>query len=99
VHVGFVTQARRGWRADDAFWLDTRHRRQPLLPATPFSADAATWEKHLEDPKAIRCRTASSAGVHDEQRYDIIEYLKVHRDLPETPPTTGRRCAGCAGTS
>ena len=22
----------------------------------------------------------------DEQRYDIIEYLKVHRDLPETPP-------------
>ena len=21
----------------------------------------------------------------DEQRFDIIEYLKVHRDLPETP--------------
>jgi hypothetical protein len=22
----------------------------------------------------------------DQQRFDIIEYLKVHRDLPETPP-------------
>ncbi len=21
----------------------------------------------------------------DEQRYDLVEYLKVHRDLPETP--------------
>ncbi len=81
VNVGLATQPDADG-SDDGFWLDT---------STPgnhntghaFSADAATWAKHVAD------RTPLPPGVigpefTDQQRYDLIEYLKVHRD-PETP--------------
>ena len=84
VHVGFVTVPDDDGD-DDGFWLDTS------IPGNhntghAFSADAATWAKHLEDPKA----NPLPSGVigpefTDEERYELIEYLKVHRDLPETP--------------
>jgi hypothetical protein len=84
VHVGFAT-APDAEGEDDGFWLDTS------IPGNhntghAFSADAATWSKHLADPKA----NPLPPGVigpefTEEQRFDIIEYLKVHRDLPATP--------------
>jgi hypothetical protein len=84
VHVGFVT-APDDDGDKDGFWLDT------TIPGNhntghAFSADAATWEKHLKDPKANPLpHGVIGPEFTDEQRYDIIEYLKVHRDLPETP--------------
>ncbi|HKU89649.1 MAG TPA: di-heme-cytochrome C peroxidase [Steroidobacteraceae bacterium] len=84
VHVGYVTQPDADGD-DDGFWLDTtidgNHN-----TGHAFSADAATWAKHLENPKANPLpHGVIGPEFSDEQRYDIIEYLKVHRDLPETP--------------
>ena len=50
-----------------------------------FAADAATWRKHLEDP----AKNPLPPGVigplfTDVERFDLIEYLKIHQD-PPTP--------------
>jgi hypothetical protein len=83
VHVGYMTAPDAEGDAD-GFWLDTS------IPGNRnighgFAADAATWSKHLQDPKA----NPLPSGVigpefSDEQRYALVEYLKVHRD-PPTP--------------
>ena len=42
--------------------------------------------QHLKDPKANPLpHGVIGPEFTDEERYAIIEYLKVHRDLPETP--------------
>ena len=69
----------------DGFWLDTSKSGNHNT-GHAFAADAATWSKHLQDPKA----NPLPSGVigpefTDDERYAIIEYLKVHRDLPQTP--------------
>jgi hypothetical protein len=84
-HVGYVTTPDADGD-DDGFWLDT------TIPGNhntghSFAADAATWAKHLQDPAA----NPLPSGVigpefTDDERFAIIEYLKVHRDLPGTPP-------------
>jgi len=84
VHVGYVTQPDADGD-DDGFWLDTRIDGNHNT-GHAFAADAATWQKHLANPQ----QNPLPHGVigpefSDEQRYDIIEYLKVHRDLPATP--------------
>ncbi len=85
VHVGYVTEPDADGD-DDGFWLDTSIAGNHNT-GHAFSADAATWRKHLEDPKANPLpHGVIGPEFTDEQRYDIIEYLKVHRDLPETPP-------------
>jgi mono/diheme cytochrome c family protein len=85
VHAGFVTQP----DADgdqDGFWLDTSLEGNHNT-GHAFTADAATWAKHVADPKANPLpHGVIGPEFTDEQRYDIVEYLKVHRDLPETPP-------------
>ncbi|HEU4780270.1 MAG TPA: di-heme-cytochrome C peroxidase, partial [Steroidobacteraceae bacterium] len=83
VHAGYVTTPDADGD-DDGFWLDTG------IPGNhntghAFAADAAMWSRHLEDPKA----NPLPGGVigpefTDEQRFDIVEYLKIHRD-PATP--------------
>ncbi len=85
VHVGFVTQPDADGD-DDGFWLDTSITGNHNT-GHAFTADAATWAKHVADRKA----NPLPPGVigpefTDEQRYALVEYLKVHRDLPETPP-------------
>ena len=83
VHVGYVTTPDADGD-DDGFWLDTtitgNHN-----SGHAFAADADSWQKFLQDPKA----NPLPSGVigpefSDEQRFAIIEYLKVHRD-PATP--------------
>jgi len=84
VHVGFETQPDADGD-DDGFWLDTS------IPGNhntghAFAADSQTWQKHRADPQA----NPLPPGVigpefTDAERYDLIEYLKVHRDLPATP--------------
>jgi len=84
VHAGYVVEPDADGDAD-GFWLDTS---KPGNHNTghAFAADAATWKKHLEDPKANPLpHGVIGPEFTDEQRYDIIEYLKIHRDLPETP--------------
>jgi mono/diheme cytochrome c family protein len=83
-HVGFVTTPDDDGD-DDGFWLDTTLSGNHNT-GHAFAADAATWAKHVQDPKA----NPLPGGVigpefTDDERYAIIEYLKVHRDLPETP--------------
>ena len=42
--------------------------------------------RHREDPKANPLpRGVIGPEFSDEERFAIIEYLKVHRDLPATP--------------
>jgi mono/diheme cytochrome c family protein len=84
VHVGFETQPDADGD-EDGFWLDTS------IPGNhntghAFAADSTAWKKHLENPKA----NPLPPGVigpefTDAERYDLIEYLKIHRDLPDTP--------------
>jgi len=93
VHMGYVTEPDADGDAD-GFWLDT------TLPGNhntghAFAADAATWKKYLEDRKHNPLPDGViGPELTDPERYDIIEYLKVHRDLPETPADF--RSAECA---
>jgi hypothetical protein len=84
VHVGFVT-APDDDGDEDGFWLDTRISGNHNI-GHAFAADAATWARHLQDPQANPLpHGVIGPEFTDEQRFDIIEYLKVHRDLPATP--------------
>jgi hypothetical protein len=84
-HVGFVTRPDEDGK-DDGFWLDTGKDGNRNI-GHAFSADAATWQKHLENPKDNPLpHGVIGPEFSDAQRFDIIEYLKIHRDLPETPP-------------
>jgi cytochrome c5 len=83
-HVGYVTTPDADGD-DDGFWLDTTLAGNHNT-GHAFAADAATWAKHLENPAA----NPLPSGVigpefSDDERFAIVEYLKVHRDLPATP--------------
>ena len=56
MHVGFVTEPDDDGRGD-GFWLKTSIEGNHNT-GHAFAADAATWKKHLEDPRPIRCRMA-----------------------------------------
>ncbi|NQD39068.1 cytochrome c [Permianibacter sp. IMCC34836] len=83
VHVGYLTTPDEDGDAD-GFWLDTS------IPGNhnsghAFAADATLWQQHLQDPQAHPLPSGViGPEFSDEQRYAIIEYLKVHRD-PPTP--------------
>jgi len=83
VHVGFVTAPEN--EDDDGFWLDTTEKGNSNR-GHAFAADAATWRAYLADPKAHPlARGVIGPEFTDDERYALIEYLKIHRDLPETP--------------
>ena len=85
VHVGFVTQPDADGEGD-GFWLDTSLTGNHNT-GHAFAADAAAWQRHLEDPRANPLpHGVIGPEFTDEERFAIIEYLKIHRDLPETPP-------------
>jgi cytochrome c5 len=85
LHVGFVTQPDNDGKKD-GFWLDTTVEGNHNI-GHAFSADAETWKKHRADPKNHPLpHGVIGPEFTDAQRFDIIEYLKIHRDLPETPP-------------
>ena len=83
-HVGYVSEPADSSEAD-GFWLDTskdgNHNSGHAFVATPEQLAAART-----DPKAH----ALPSGVigpllSDDERWALVEYLKVHRDLPATP--------------
>ncbi|WLQ12547.1 cytochrome c [Hahella aquimaris] len=82
--VGFVTQPPQSADAN-GFWFDTR------LPGNSnsghaFSASVTDWRAFLRDPEANPLpKGVIGPMLTEKQRMAIIEYLKVHRDEPETP--------------
>ncbi len=83
-HVGYVTQPDSDGD-DDGFWLDTTIKGN-LNSGHAFAADAATWQNHLRDPQANPLpKGVIGPELSDDERFAIVEYLKIHRDLPETP--------------
>jgi cytochrome c5 len=83
-HVGFVTSPDADGD-DDGFWLDTSLKGNHNT-GHAFAADAATWKKHREDPqKHPLPKGVIGPEFSDEERFALIEYLKIHED-PATPP-------------
>ncbi|MEO7432071.1 MAG: hypothetical protein ABIR62_08600, partial [Dokdonella sp.] len=83
-HLGYVSEPADPKEAD-GFWLDTgkdgNHNTGHAFVATPDQL--AAW-------RADSAAHPLPSGVigpllTDEERYAILEYLKVHRDLPATP--------------
>jgi mono/diheme cytochrome c family protein len=91
VHVGYVTKPDEN-AGDDGFWLDT------TLPGNfntghAFSADAATWSRHRQNPKANPLpHGVIGPELNDTERFAIIEYLKIHRDPPTPEGFTPPQC-------
>ena len=82
VHVGYVTKP---GDDDDGFWLDTSVPGNRNI-GHGFAANAAMWQKHRRDPKTHPLpRGTIGPELTVAERMALVEYLKVHRDLPETP--------------
>jgi len=83
VQVGFVRTPEK--EDDNGFWLDTTENGNSNA-GHAFVADAVAWKKHRENPDANPLPDGViGAELTDDERKDIVEYLKIHRDLPETP--------------
>ena len=55
-------------------------------PVTPSRPTRRRGAKHSQDPKANPLPSGViGPELTDEQRFAMVEYLKVHRDPPETP--------------
>jgi hypothetical protein len=83
-HVGYVSVPADA-HEDDGFWFDTGLDGNRNT-GHAFTATAAQLDAARRDPKG----NPLPAGVigpllSDEERWALVEYLKVHRDLPETP--------------
>jgi hypothetical protein len=82
-HVGYVTQPDTDGD-DDGFWLDTTLKGNHNT-GHAFAADAELWRKHRADPgKNPLPKGVIGPEFTDDERFAIIEYLKVHED-PATP--------------
>jgi mono/diheme cytochrome c family protein len=83
-HVGYVSEPADPGEAD-GFWLDTtkdgNHNTGHAFVATPEQLAAAR-----ADPKAHPLPSGVIGPLlSDDERWALVEYLKVHRDLPATP--------------
>lgn len=83
-HLGFYTTP-----ADpdekDGFWLDTTDAGNRNT-GHGFVASPKQWQAHHADPEANPLPPGVIGPLFtDAQRFAIIEYLKVHQDLPATP--------------
>jgi mono/diheme cytochrome c family protein len=82
-HLGYVT-APDADGDDDGFWLDTALKGNHNT-GHAFAANAATWAKFLADRKANPLPPGViGPELTDDERYALIEYLKIHED-PPTP--------------
>lgn len=85
LHVGYVTQPDEDGD-QDGFWLDTS------IPGNRnvghgFAASRELWQKHLADRSANPLPSGViGPELTEDERLALVEYLKVHRDLPGTPP-------------
>ena len=83
-YVGYASEPADSSEAD-GFWLDTskdgNHNTGHAFVATPeqLSANRADPKSHPLPPGVI------GPLLSDDERWAIVEYLKIHRDLPATP--------------
>jgi mono/diheme cytochrome c family protein len=83
-HLGYVAEPT-DTHEDDGFWLDTsetgNHNTGHAFVATPaqLQAQHADPKGHPLPPGVI------GPLLSDDERWAILEYLKIHRDLPATP--------------
>ena len=83
-NVGYVSQPVNG-EDRDGFWFDTtidgNHNSGHAFVATEEQLAAVK-----ADPKAHPLPSGVIGPLlSEDERWAIIEYLKIHRDLPETP--------------
>ena len=83
-HLGYVSEPAND-DADGGFWLDTsvagNHNTGHAFAATPTQ-----WQAHQADAKAHPLPPGVIGPLlSDAERFALLEYLKVHRDLPATP--------------
>lgn len=83
-HLGFLTEP-----ADpdekDGFWLDTTQAGNRNT-GHAFVASPKQWQAHLANPRLHPLPPGVIGPLFtDAQRFDLLEYLKVHQDLPATP--------------
>jgi cytochrome c5 len=84
VHVGYVTEPDEDGN-DDGFWLDTSLDGNRNT-GHAFAADAASWARHRADPAGSPLpQGVIGPLLSDDERWALVEYLKVHAD-PATPP-------------
>jgi hypothetical protein len=59
-----------------------------------FMADAELWAQHQADPDAYPLPVGVIGPLLSrQQKLALLEYLKIHRDSPQTP--AGFRVADC----
>lgn len=86
VHLGYRVITPRDDVGDArGFWFDTsldgNHN-----SGHAFTASATLWANHQQDPAAYPLPSGVIGPLlTDAQRMALIEYLKIHRDDPETP--------------
>ncbi|MEM9184851.1 MAG: cytochrome c, partial [Pseudomonadota bacterium] len=92
-HAGYVSEPLEGTE-DHGFWFDAS------LPGNRnlghgFTANPDVWEAHRQDPDA-KPLPGGVIGplLSDEQRWALVEYLKIHRDEPGTPADFEPRACG-----
>ncbi|HEV2487155.1 MAG TPA: di-heme-cytochrome C peroxidase [Terracidiphilus sp.] len=85
VRVGYVTEPGNG--STNGFWMDT------TLPGNLNTGHQFRGEDQPTGSSTPRPMGVIGRGLTPEERLDIIEYLKIHKDSPDTPERTPADCA------
>jgi hypothetical protein len=87
VKVGYVTDPGEG--PGKGFWMNTKLQGN-LNTGHQFRGDDPPKGSNTPRPPGVIGR-----GLTPEERYEIIEYLKIHQDSPDTPDTPARTPPDC----
>ncbi|MGX5200484.1 di-heme-cytochrome C peroxidase [Aliikangiella sp. IMCC44632] len=70
---------------EKGFLLDTTQQGNRNI-GHEFSASQQAWEKYLANPEKNKLKAGViGPELTEKQRFALIEYLKIHQDLPKTP--------------
>jgi len=87
VKVGYVTEPAKG--PSKGFWMNTK-KPGNLNTGHQFLGDDPPNGSNTPRPPGVIGR-----GLTPEERYEIIEYLKIHQDSPDTPDKPARTPPDC----
>jgi hypothetical protein len=87
VKVGYITEPGKG--PSKGFWMNTK-KPGNLNTGHQFLGDDPPNGSNTPRPPGVIGR-----GLTPEERYEIIEYLKIHQDSPDTPDTPARTPPDC----
>lgn len=84
VHLGYALQ-QAPKNEHNGFWMDTRTDGNRNT-GHGFSATAEQWEKYRSDAQKFPLPSGViGPEFTEQQRFALIEYLKIHQDTPDTP--------------